>query len=50
MPKEDKNNEIDKLKADCLALEEQIKLLVKTELKLRRTQAELVDSKEKIDE
>jgi light-regulated signal transduction histidine kinase (bacteriophytochrome) len=43
-----KDKEIEKLRADCLALEEQVKLLVVTELKLRRTQAELIESKEKI--
>ncbi len=42
--------EIEKLKADCLALEDQVKLLVRTELKLRRTQAELLQSKETIEE
>jgi light-regulated signal transduction histidine kinase (bacteriophytochrome) len=42
--------EIKRLTAACLELEEQVKLLVKTELKLRRTQAELVDSKRKIEE
>lgn len=42
--------ELKKLKNDCSILEGQVKLLVKTELKLRRTQAELVDSKEKIKE
>lgn len=42
-------DEIEKLNADCLALEEQVKLLVKTELKLRRAHAELIRSKEKIE-
>lgn len=42
--------EIEKLRANCLALEEQVKLLVRTELKLRRTQAELIQSKEIIEE
>jgi two-component system, cell cycle sensor histidine kinase and response regulator CckA len=42
-------NEIELLKAQCMALEEQVKLLVKTELKLRRTQAELIQSKEEIE-
>lgn len=42
--------EIEKLKADCLALEDQVKLLVRTELKLRRTQAELIQSKEIIED
>lgn len=42
--------EIEKLRADCLALEEQVKLLISTELKLRRTQAELIQSKEIIEE
>lgn len=42
--------EIAKLKADCLALEEQVKLLVITEMKLRRTQAELMQSKNKIED
>ena len=45
-----KDQEIEKLRADCLALEKQVKLLVVTELKLRRTQAELIQSKEKIEE
>ncbi|MBN2272694.1 MAG: hypothetical protein JXR41_07305 [Bacteroidales bacterium] len=43
-------NEIEKLKADCLELEEQVKLLVITELRLRRTQAELIQSKEQIED
>jgi len=48
---QDKDNaEILRLKKDCLELEEQVKLLVKTELKLRRTQAELIESKEKVEE
>ncbi len=47
---EKEKEEILKLKNECLELEEQVKLLVKTELKLRRTQAELIDSKEKIEE
>ena len=46
----DYQEEINKLKADCLALEEQVKLLIKTELTLRRTQAELIQSKETIEE
>jgi two-component system, cell cycle sensor histidine kinase and response regulator CckA len=45
-----RGNEIEKLEAQCLALEEQVKLLVKTELNWRRTQAELIQSKEKIEE
>jgi light-regulated signal transduction histidine kinase (bacteriophytochrome) len=40
---------IEKLKSDCSALEEQVKLLVKTEIKLRRAQAELIRSKEQIE-
>lgn len=43
-------DELEKLKSDCLALEEQVKLLVITEIKLRRAQAELIRSKEKIEE
>jgi two-component system, cell cycle sensor histidine kinase and response regulator CckA len=42
--------EIEVLKAQCSALEEQVILLVKTELTLRRTQAELIQSKEQIEE
>jgi PAS domain S-box-containing protein len=42
--------EIEKLRANCLALEEQVQLLVRTELQLRRTQAELIQSKEIIEE
>jgi len=47
-----KNDETENemLKTQCLALEEQVKLLVKTELTLRRTQAELIQSKEKIED
>jgi light-regulated signal transduction histidine kinase (bacteriophytochrome) len=44
------HDEIEKLKADCQALEEQVMLLVRIELQLRRTQAELLQSKEKIEE
>jgi light-regulated signal transduction histidine kinase (bacteriophytochrome) len=50
MHNEEKKNEIEKLKSDCLALEEQVKLLVKIENQLRRTQAELIESKERINE
>jgi light-regulated signal transduction histidine kinase (bacteriophytochrome) len=46
----DKNNDREQLAATCAELEEQVKLLVKTELKLRRTQAELVESKKTIEE
>ncbi|MBN2212726.1 MAG: PAS domain S-box protein [Bacteroidales bacterium] len=46
----DNKTEIEKLRADCQALEEQVKLLVRTELKLRRTQAELIQSREIIEE
>jgi light-regulated signal transduction histidine kinase (bacteriophytochrome) len=42
--------EIQKLKNDCLELEEQVKLLVRTELKLHRTQAELIESKAQVEE
>lgn len=42
--------EIERLKADCATLEEQVKLLVMVELKLRRTKAELAKSKKKIEE
>lgn len=45
----DKDEEIRKLKATCSDLEGQVKLLVKTEIKLHRTQAELVKSKEKVE-
>jgi light-regulated signal transduction histidine kinase (bacteriophytochrome) len=47
---ENNDAEIQKLRNDCLELEEQVKLLVRTELKLRRTQAELLESKEQIEE
>jgi light-regulated signal transduction histidine kinase (bacteriophytochrome) len=47
--KENVNPEVEKLKATCAELEEQVKLLVKTELKLRRTQAELIESKKIIE-
>ncbi len=43
-------DEVEKLRADCSELEEQVKLLVITEIKLRRAQAELIQSKEKIEE
>lgn len=43
-------DEIEELRANCLELEEQVKLLVRTEIKLRRAQAELIQSKEKIEE
>ena len=46
----DNKDEIKKLRAECSELEEQVKLLVKTEMKLKRTQAELIQSKEKIEE
>ena len=49
MQKNDKK-EIEVLKTQCSALEEQVILLVKTELTLRRTQAELIQSKEQIEE
>jgi two-component system, cell cycle sensor histidine kinase and response regulator CckA len=41
---------IEKLKNDCYTLEEQIKILVRTEIQLRRTKAELFQSKRKIEE
>ncbi len=41
--------EIERLTAVCAELEDQVKLLVKTELKLRRTQAELLESKKTIE-
>ena len=44
------NHEITLLKTQCSALEEQVKLLIKTESELRRTQAELIHSKEKIED
>jgi two-component system cell cycle sensor histidine kinase/response regulator CckA len=44
------NHEINLLKTQCSALEEQVKLLIKTESELRRTQAELIHSKEKIED
>jgi light-regulated signal transduction histidine kinase (bacteriophytochrome) len=47
--KDDRDEEIRMLRAACAELEEQVKLLVKTELKLRRTQAELMDSQKKIE-
>ena len=46
----DHNTEIEKLKAECQELEEQVCLIVSTEFKLRRTQAELIQSKAKIKE
>jgi signal transduction histidine kinase len=42
--------EIRELKANLVELEEQVKLLVKTELRLRRTQTELLRSKETVAE
>jgi len=42
--------EIEKLKAENTALEEQVKLLVKVEIELHRAQAELIKSNEKIAE
>jgi light-regulated signal transduction histidine kinase (bacteriophytochrome) len=45
-----RDEEILELRRSCLELEEQVKLLVKTELNLRRTQAELIVSKKKIEE
>ena len=41
---------IEELQATLLELEEQVKLLVKTEMRLRRTQAELLAAKETIEE
>lgn len=41
---------MDELQGTLLELEEQVKLLVKTEMRLRRTQAELLDAKETIEE
>jgi PAS domain S-box-containing protein len=46
----DKDAEIERLKAICLSLEDQVKLLVKTEIKLTRTQAELIESQKQIEE
>ena len=40
----------EKLKADCRELEEQVKVLVRTELQLRRTKAELIQTNKKIEE
>ena len=45
-----KREEIEKLQKDCSALEEQVKLLVKTEIKLRRAHTEIIRAKEKIEE
>ncbi len=44
------NEEIEKLRNDCRVLEEQVKLLVRTEIRLRRTQAELEKVKKEIEE
>jgi signal transduction histidine kinase len=44
------DREVDALKTQCATLEEQVKLLVKTDSELRRTQAELIESKKKIEE
>src|SRR5664279_4660423 len=41
---------MDELQGTLLELEEQVKLLVKTEMRLRRTQAELLAAKETIEE
>jgi C4-dicarboxylate-specific signal transduction histidine kinase len=41
---------IEELQATLLELEEQVKLLVKTEMRLRRTKAELLAAKETIEE
>jgi two-component system cell cycle sensor histidine kinase/response regulator CckA len=42
--------DVDDLRSTLLELEEQVKLLVKTEMRLRRTQAELLRAKETIEE
>jgi signal transduction histidine kinase/CheY-like chemotaxis protein len=42
--------EIQELKANLLELEEQVKLLVKTELRLRRSQTELIRSRQTVEE
>lgn len=47
--RENPRSEIERLTATCAELEDQVKLLVKTELKLRRTQAELLESKKTIE-
>lgn len=39
----------EKFRQDCLTLEEQVRVLVKTEIQLRRTKAELTQSKRKIE-
>ncbi|RPJ06760.1 MAG: hypothetical protein EHM28_09455 [Spirochaetaceae bacterium] len=44
------NGEIEELRSNCIALEEQVKLLVQTELKLRRTQTELEKAKKEIED
>jgi two-component system, cell cycle sensor histidine kinase and response regulator CckA len=48
--KNDDEQASEALRAQCLALEEQVKLLVKTESELLRTQAELIESRKKIEE
>ncbi len=47
---QNQHDEMEKLKSDCLALEEQVKILVKTEIQLRRTKAELIQSNQKIED
>jgi len=44
------NDKTKRLEADLLELEEQVKLLVRTEIKLRRTQTELIRSREMVEE